>query len=162
MKKIQLNGHNYYKGIKRVKGWALVDDSDFEYLNQWKWSLSRRGYIVRREKIDGKSKMIKMHRQIMKTPEHLSTDHVNGNPLDNQRKNLRICTHSQNIMNSKIRKDNKSGVRGVDWDKARQKWHSRICVDQNKINLGCFVDKEEAIVARKKAELKYFGEFAYC
>src|SRR3972149_6021810 len=108
------------KKIKLTKDeFALVDDEDFEYLNQFAWQCSPLGYATRR---------IGMHREIIKTPKGMYTDHINGNPLDNRKENLRIVTFSQNMLNRKRYKNNKSGHKGVVWNKDRQKWRVRIDV----------------------------------
>lgn len=75
----------------------MVDDEDFEYLNQWKWTAHRIGndwYATRGEK----KKIIYMHREILRTPKGMLTDHIDMDGLNNQKKNLRICTHQQNKM----------------------------------------------------------------
>lgn len=104
------------KKIKLTQGkYAIVDDEDFEWLNQWKWCYCK--YVIRDIILNKKNKRIYMHRLIMNTPEKMQTDHINGNKLDNRRNNLRICTQSQNNMNRKISKLNTSGYRGIYWDK---------------------------------------------
>ena len=79
----------------------------------------------------------------------MEVDHINHNKLDNRKSNLRICTHQQNCMNVS---DN---VKGIHYDKSRNKWMAHI---KGK-NLGRFNTKEEAIEARKQAEMDYFGEY---
>lgn len=90
-----------------------------------------------------------------------SVDHINHNPSDNRRSNLRDCEHNQNIMNCKISKNNKSGYVGVIKIKSTSKWKAYINVNYKQINLGHHENKEDAIKARKEAEIKYFGEFRY-
>lgn len=87
-------------------------------------------------------------------------DHINRNPLDNRKSNLRPCNLYQNAMNSSIMSNNTSGIIGVNWNKKIQKWLVRIQYYGKRISLGYFSNKEDAIRARLKAELKYFGEFA--
>jgi hypothetical protein len=65
-------------------------------------------------------------------------DHHNGNPQDNRISNLRLSTTSQNGMNRGPQKNNTSGLKGVVWDKARNKWAARIKINQKMINLGRF------------------------
>ena len=62
-------------------------------------------------------------------------------------------------MNANLSKNNTSGYTGVTWHKLSQKWQSEIRVDGKKIYLGLFINLEDAIEARKQAEIKYFGEF---
>lgn len=149
------------KKIKLTHGkYALVDYEDFEYLNQWKWHLNDSGYAVRSEYMrlglnKYTSKNIRMHRLINNTPDGLSTDHINQNKLDNRKKNLRSVNKSVNAINSKIKNTNKSWVTGVYWDKFTKKWRAEIKLNYKKITLGRFADIKDAIIARRKGELKY-------
>lgn len=87
-------------------------------------------------------------------------DHENRNRADNRWVNLRPATWVQNCQNKNIRSDNKSGVTGVSFDAARGKWAARIRVDGRYLSLGRHSSKDDAISARRAAELRYFGEFA--
>ena len=87
-------------------------------------------------------------------------DHINKNPLDNRRSNLRPATISQNGMNANLRTNNTSGITGVCWHKSKEKWFVYIEIEKNRINLGYFSDFNEAVKVRLKAEQKYFQEFA--
>ena len=87
-------------------------------------------------------------------------DHINRNPLDNRKENLRPCTYSQHTMNRKKLSNNTSGFIGVEWRKDNNKWRANININKKKKSLGCFVNKKDAIVARLTAEAKYYGEFA--
>lgn len=102
-----------------------------------------------------------MHREILSPSSKKHVDHINGNKLDNRRKNLRICTPSQNMMNTKKRKDNCSGTTGVSFIKDSKKWRAYINKNKKQIGLGCFKRKSDAVRARKLGELKYFGQFSY-
>lgn len=87
-------------------------------------------------------------------------DHIDRNPLNNRKHNLRLCTQHQNTMNNSIPKNNTSGFIGVIWNKKRNRWVAQITFDYKNHYLGQFKNKEDAIVARLKAEKEYFGEFA--
>jgi hypothetical protein len=87
-------------------------------------------------------------------------DHIDRNPLNNRRSNLRKATMQDNNRNRGIFKNNTSGVMGVDWHKSANKWRVRINVDNNRIELGFFANKKDAIRARLHAEKQYYGEFA--
>lgn len=88
-------------------------------------------------------------------------DHIDRNPFNNRKYNLRKATPLDNSRNHSLRKDNKTGFIGVIWDKENDKWLSYIRVNNKHKNLGRFVDKNDAIKARLQAELKFFGpEFA--
>ena len=86
-------------------------------------------------------------------------DHINRNTLDNRIENLREASKSQNARNSKVYKNNVSGITGVRWDNQKQKWQSSIRVNSIQTHLGFFEEINDAIESRKKAEEKYFGEF---
>ncbi len=110
---------------------AVVDDEDYEYINQWKWSYLSSGYAVRSLWSLLGSKTILMHRIIANTPIGMDTDHINGNRLDNRKSNLRVCTHAENTRNIPMHKDNKIGYKGV--QKHGKSWRARILVNGKQI-----------------------------
>ncbi len=85
-------------------------------------------------------------------------DHENLDKSDNRWKNLRPASHAQNNANHRVRKDSKTGLKGV-W-KAKNRWQAQITVNGEKIHLGTFDAKEEAAEAYRVAAEMYFGEFA--
>lgn len=88
-------------------------------------------------------------------------DHINRNPLDNRRCNFRKCTNSDNTKNRNKVKSNTSGFIGVHFDDRNQTWVARINdKPYHRIIVYSGTDKHDAILARLKAELKYYGEFA--
>lgn len=150
--------------------YALVDNEDYEYLMQWKWQAYYNKnpgtyYVLRSilksERINGKKGTILMHRAIMGCPQGLTVDHINHDTLDNRKSNLRVCTQSQNNMNTRKYSNNKSGYKGVMWHKYSKRWCAEIRANKKKIHLGYFVSKEEAYEAYCVAVKKYHGEFAY-
>ena len=114
---------------------ALVDDEDYEWLNQYNWQASNekgRFYVKKGNYlgvINGKqrSTSVRMHRLIMNAPENMVVDHINGNGLDNRKENLRIVSNRQNLQNLHIKKTSK--YPGVSWQKTRNKWISLIRVN---------------------------------
>lgn len=88
-------------------------------------------------------------------------DHISGDGFDNRIENLRLATSSQNLSNKRKTDKNTSGVVGVTWDKANNKWMAQICVNRKNIKLGRFESKDDAALARKAAEIRYRGEFSY-
>jgi len=87
-------------------------------------------------------------------------DHIDGNTLNNKIENLRSASHSENMQNKCIQKNNTSGVKGVFWEKYAKKWRAQIKVDNKKIYLGLFLDLKEAEQIILEARKKYHGEFA--
>jgi hypothetical protein len=93
-------------------------------------------------------------------PEGFIIDHIDGNKCNNLIKNLRLVTPSQNNMNRKTPSNNKSGVTGVGFRSREQKWTARININGKRKQLGMFDTLEGATQARRKAEVKYYGEYA--
>ncbi len=148
------------KRIKLTKGkYAVVDDENFEYLNQHKWYLSSRGYAIRETMKDRKVTKIYMHRVVNNTPTGLLTDHINRNQLDNRKENLRNCNATQNCQNRKRYKNNTSGFKGVSFNKENGKWVSNIRVNGKLMYLGYFKTPEEAGRTYCQAGQDYFGDF---
>ncbi len=148
MKKIKLGGNN--------DKYALVDNVDFEWLNQWKWSYSGR-YACRAFRKDGKTHTIRMHRLINNTPDGLFTDHINQNKLDNRRSNLRTADRSLNMLNRPRFKNNTSGYRGIDYNRAKGKWRFRLQIQKKQQTTHYFATLEDAIEYYKtiRRDLQY-------
>ncbi|KAA8750168.1 HNH endonuclease [Paenibacillus sp. UASWS1643] len=140
---------------------ALVDDEDYGWLSETKWSDDSRGYAIRRVR-DGRNTTEKMHRLIVGANPGQIVDHINGVPWDNRRDNLRVVTDQQNSFNTQISSTNKTGFKGVAVYKARKNpgYTAQITVNYRKIHLGCFDDPVEAAIAYNNAARMYFGEFA--
>lgn len=138
---------------------ALVDDEDYQIVAHYKWHYAE-GYArtdVKRE--DGKYRSVSMHRLILSTPKGMETDHLNGDGLDNRRKNIRICTKGENLRNVGRRKNNSSGMKGV-YRHRDDKWVAQIRLHRKSYFLGVFSDKIEAAKAYNEAAKIYHGEFA--
>ena len=87
-------------------------------------------------------------------------DHINRNPLDNRKSNLRPCSKLENAKNRSKQHNNTSGVTGVNYNKQKGKWIARIRIDKKETCVYSGDSFEDAVVARLKAEKKYYGEFA--
>lgn len=131
----------------------------FDFLSQWHWSFSGI-YAVRHTGTWGKNlKKIYLHRFIMNTPEGMDTDHINGDKLDNQKSNLRICSHGENMRNQIIRANNTSGYKGVSLMK-NGKYQVHIWKNGQQYFLGNFEDIEQAKEKYNKAAREYHKEYA--
>lgn len=132
------------------------DLEDYDKIKDYCWYITKDGYVI------CTYGRILMHRLIMNFPNSV-IDHIHGKVSrnDNRKSNLRVATHSQNSMNTKLRSDNSSGVAGVTFEKFTNKWRSYITVNKKRKTLGRFDNFEDAVRARKDAEEKYFGEYSY-
>ena len=134
------------------------DLEDYDLIKNYTWQTSDKGYIIsRKNKV-----LITFHRLVMDAENSkLLVDHINHNKADNRKSNLRLVTSSQNQMNRDKSRQNTSGIRGVYWHKKHKKWQANLQINGKLIYLGLYSNKEDAINARKQAELKYFKEFNY-
>jgi hypothetical protein len=145
---------------------ALVDEVDYESLNQFKWRArwdrrTQSFYAMRdTPEVDGTRYPIYMAREILNTPRGVRADHRNHDTLDNRRFNLRPATEAQNHQNSRKRRDNTSGFRGVSFQKRSGKWQARIRVNGTRLYLGCHATPEIAAIAYAEAVHRLHGEFA--
>ena len=143
---------------------ALIDSSDFEYFNQFKWSavkINSTFYAKRSIRLaNGKQTAIYMHREILNVPKGMETDHVDHRGLNNQRANIRICTRQENQMNRNSNRDSTSIFKGVSWEKDRRKWQTQIKYKGKSKHLGRFFSETEAALAYDKKAKELFGEFA--
>ena len=94
------------------------------------------------------------------TDTKLVVDHINHNPSDNRKTNLRVCTQQQNMFNQRPNTRNKSGVRGVRFIAQMNKWETRFKFDGKERAVGYFENLTDAIALRKQYEEKYYGEFS--
>lgn len=140
------------------------DLEDYDKIKDYCWNISPKGYVVCANNINGVKTTSYFQRMLFKelpSSTEMQIDHINHNRFDNRKNNLRICTPSQNCMNKSLRPDNTTGVPGVYWYKPSNQWVAKICANKNEIHLGYFDIFEDAVLARKQAEEKYFGEYSY-
>ena len=130
---------------------TIVDDSDYELLINYKWTStgSNGSYYAYNDDLGF------MHRYLMNLSNGQSlVDHKDGDSLNNQRHNLRLCTHRQNMCNRKSMKNSTSKYLGVFWEKARSKWVAQISINNKLKKLGYFKTELEAGILYNKASRK--------
>jgi hypothetical protein len=150
------------KEIKLSQGKVTqVDDDLFEWLNQWKWYYSKRagnrvsGDVVRN--LHGRDhngintvQSLRMSNLILPLAKGYVVDHIDRNPLNNQRSNLRKASYSLNSRNSGIRSSNKTGVKHVSWHHGKQRYVVQTTIDGKKKWVGAYKTLAEASVVAKK------------
>lgn len=144
---------------------AVIDAVDAPLVADRNWFAHRQDrnyYALAKGRVDGKSTLIMMHRVIFGPMTKPIIDHVDGDGLNNRRKNLREASYLENSRNSYGRRDHsKSGFKGVGWIKTTRKWRAQIREAGGRMRyLGYFVDPVEAAKAYDTAALVHFGEFA--
>lgn len=143
---------------------VMVDDDDMPLVSSFRWRAQadkrRPGQLdaVVTGQIS-RGDFMQMHRLIMRPPEGMVIDHINGNVLDNRRQNLRICTVAENNRNRAKLRTNKSGYKGVFWDVSS--YRAAITCDGRKTYLGRFATAEAAHAAYVQAAMKLHGSFAH-
>jgi hypothetical protein len=144
---------------------ALVDDEDYEWLSKFNWCVHKvngNNYVAMRgyfPEPNGKEKTLLMHRSIMNPPKNMQVDHIDHNSLNNQKANLRICTHRDNQRNRRPR-GGTSKYMGVCYYKQTGKFCASIRPNNKTIHLGYFTNEEDAAIVYDEAAKKYYGEFA--
>lgn len=146
--------------LSQPSKFALVDDEDFERVNQYKWFFAR-GYAKRTNQIGTNGKTILMHRLIMNAPEGVEVDHIDGIGFHNEKHNLRLCSRIENSYNQKKQsRKTSSRFKGVSRHSKGNKWFARIGLGGVSIYLGLFGNEEDAAKAYDLKARELFGEFA--
>ena len=155
------------KQIPLTQGkFAQVDDADFDWLNQWKWSYNPNGYAVRYDDlgmVNGrrKKRVFLMHRVILGTPKGMRTDHRDcTDRLNNQRYNLRVATAVESQRNRGAKRGSSSKFKGVSWRKNEKTWAVCIKYGEKQKHIGNFKREDDAALAYNFYAHKHFGEFA--
>ncbi len=149
-------------GTKEV----LLDDDTFESINCHKWHIrkdhntfyARRNYWIKKDGVK-KCVTVLMHRFILSIEDHkIEVDHIDHNGLNNQKHNIRSCTHKNNMANKKSYIGSSSKYLGVGFKKG--KWESRIRANKKYYHIGVFKTENEAAIAYNNKAKELYGEFA--
>jgi len=147
---------NVYVFLSNTDDAMLLNYDKWANMRKITWFKNSNGYAQGKYK----GKKLTAHRVVMDCPPELTVDHINWKKLDNRDINLRNCTMQENNKNRPLQKNNTSGVKGIYYIKRTDKWKAEIWHDCEYEYLGLFGTREDAIKARREAEIKYFGEFA--
>lgn len=141
------------KSVQSVSGTRfLIDDTDLELVSKYRWWVGKDLYPC--TKINGRP--IRLHQLLLGAlPKGKVVDHINRNRLDNRRDNLRIVGYRKNVINAGMRSNNRSGHKGVFFDRQTQKWRVQITVRGVIHSVGRFELLSDAVNARQKAETEY-------
>lgn len=153
-----INKNNYYEVYDKDGNMFVIDVDDYDKVSQTYWAKYESSNYFK-SSINGKN--VWLHRFIMNANNDEYVDHKNNDFNDYRKCNLRICDNSENNRNIGLQKNNSSGITGVNWSEHVHKWRARITIYGEEKDLGFFDSKEEAAIARKIAEDKYFKDFSY-
>jgi hypothetical protein len=163
--KVVAEFEDYYvmETVNPEKYQFLIDKEDLTIATEYSWIKSLEGYIVgpsESNKDHKRSHIMRFHRMIIDAPPKKVVDHINGDKLDNRKKNLRICTHIENCRNAKPHKN--KYTKGISYRKERaiKIWRVMIRINRKLIHLGHYECLIEAQRVYNEAATKYFKEFA--
>lgn len=158
--------YNRYRKIIRENGYCkyydingdsfIFDESDLDFVRSRIWLIDSYGYAT--AKINGKT--YRMIRLLLEPNEDQFIDHINGNPRDNRRCNLRLARYVDNQRNMRVPRHNTSGYKGVSYRHDRHKYRAYISLHNRTKHLGYFDDIKDAAKAYDAAARLFFGEFA--
>lgn len=154
------------RGKNGVGIYMLIDDEESERIIQRSWWAQRAphttyAYTQVYDRPSKKYKTIMLHRFIMNvTDSNIEVDHINGNGLDNRKRNLRLCPDGENSRNTKSHRNSSSQYKGVCWHKNNKKWQADIYDNGRHVYLGQYDNEIEAAHAYDRAAIQLFGEFA--
>lgn len=145
--------------ITRGTGLVLVDDDDYPWLAEYSWYVHHYAMTVFR--VSGRPKFGLLHRIIMNAPSGLEVDHIDGNRLNNQKSNLRLCTHAENQKNrTNANKNNHSGAKGVYFDSRRGAWYAQVNINGKEKTVASGLKTiRDAVDVRNRIAMEFHGEF---
>lgn len=132
---------------------TFLDDEDYRKYKHLAWRMAG-NYVAVTVVSNGKRRNVYLHRLITNAPEGFCVDHINRDPLDNRKKNLRICTPSENSMNKQGWSN--TGVKGI------HKTEKGVYLARYKgKHLGTFYDLDSARMAYNEKAISEYPDYAY-
>lgn len=140
-----------------VKAHVKVDAADAPWVCRWRWSMDARGYAVRGVSAQGGRRTFLLHRELMglRHGDPMEVDHIDRDPSNCRRSNLRIVTHSQNLQNVPGKDGVTSQHRGVSFAASKKKWRAQVVVSGVRVFDAYFDTEESAADAAREARRKY-------
>lgn len=143
IKKIPLGG-------KAGEGkYAIVDKEDYAELRKFNWHITGAGYAAYSRKVNGKTVVHLMHREILGNLAAEHTDHINRDRLDNRKENLKPCTASENAANNRVRSDSSTGHKGIYWMKKKNLYRATTTKNGVIHYIGKFKKLDDAVFAHR-------------
>jgi len=146
----------------RLRGGAMtyLDDADYDRAQAYRWHKTSNGYVAGSVVEQGARKRVYLHRWLLDAQPGQLVDHIDGNPLNNRRSNLRLATRSQNQANRRRNRSSRSRYKGVTWHTRQQRWMARLQVNGRRITIGYYADPLQAAYEYDAFARTYFGEYA--
>lgn len=134
----------------------LIDEGDAERVLKHRWTANPKGYIIARIN----RRCMNIARFLLDCPLGMETDHIDHNPLNNRRNNIRICTHQENQRNKNPTQNKTSQFKGVHWDKKSMKWRVSCKFNGSQMYLGLFAKEIDAAKKYNEFATKNYGAYA--
>ena len=148
-----------YNIKSEVMGHFIIDREDLKKIRYHKWRMSTNHRIITGN-CTNKSPRRELSRFLLDvTDANMVVDHINGDPSDNRKSNLRVCTQNENLFNKSFMSNSLSGIIGVIYDKKRRKWAPEIQKNEIRVHLGRYNELNEAVYVRDYAKRLLFEEF---
>lgn len=138
---------------------ALIDEADVDLISTRNWFVSQ-GYPKTKDYFGVGNRNLTLDRFLLQPPDDREVDHIDHDPFNCRRANLRIATHAENMRNLPKKKNNTSGFIGVSWHKQARRWAAQASVGRTHVSLGLFDLAEDAARARDAWIRKNHGSFA--
>lgn len=151
---------NLYNQKNEKIGEFFIDLDDIEKVKYHKWRLSNGHVVTGNAAYKNNQELSHIVLDFDRTIENKVVDHIDGNPLNNTRNNLRICSQANNVLNKSFMSNNTSGFIGISFKKDRKLWVPEIQFRKIRCHLGATKDLKQAVYKRYYAEKLLFKEFA--